>query len=141
MQECNYCQGRKKVLGMGGMKEDCHVCDGKGTIEEQEKLIEAYLNPANDTGYIADVYIPTQEEIDNPHPGTILELTMNPIEDMISTAPLAEEPAIKPKANDIYKAKNGETVVMAELPAGTVVDISEGDVLLVGETKAKAKKK
>jgi hypothetical protein len=104
MQECSYCQGRKKVLGMGGMKEDCHVCNGSGKTEEQEKLVEAYLNPANDTGYIADVYIPTQEEIDNPHPGTILELTMNPIEDMLN-APLPEEPAIKPKPKAKAKAK------------------------------------
>jgi len=30
---CKTCDGRRKVLGMGGMKKDCPECGGRGSID------------------------------------------------------------------------------------------------------------
>lgn len=33
---CTACYGSGKLVGLGMMKEDCHQCDGKGKIFEDE---------------------------------------------------------------------------------------------------------
>jgi DnaJ-class molecular chaperone len=35
---CQACNGEKKVMGMGGMKEKCSPCSGTGFIEEKEEI-------------------------------------------------------------------------------------------------------
>jgi hypothetical protein len=39
---CSTCEGRKHVLGFGGMKKDCPDCNGTGRVlpESDDKLVE-----------------------------------------------------------------------------------------------------
>lgn len=38
MKRCVRCLGTKQIHGMGGMKEKCPECNGKGFFAEKEKL-------------------------------------------------------------------------------------------------------
>lgn len=85
MKECSNCQGRKQIMGMGMMREDCHVCEAKGYIEEHEK------------GLLILTELPTEEDI------------LNAYADVREPSRVAwiseEEPAIKPKVQAKPKAK------------------------------------
>jgi len=37
MKKCTRCKGDKKITGMGGMKEDCPSCKGKGFVANDDK--------------------------------------------------------------------------------------------------------
>lgn len=98
MKTCSVCQGNKQIRGLGMMKEDCHGCNGLGEVEE--------------IVLINDIYIPTQEEMDNPHPGTIMHVL-----------------------------KYGETIDASSFHRDTVIDVSAGNCTVIGETSESIKPK
>lgn len=38
LQRCDQCNGRKKIIGLGGMQKDCPSCKGIGHITIKPKL-------------------------------------------------------------------------------------------------------
>lgn len=52
MISCKLCEGRKTFLGMGGMREKCKKCDGKGFMPETNKQEEQLVPFSSDSGTI-----------------------------------------------------------------------------------------
>lgn len=48
MKECKNCSGTKLVNGMGGMKEKCPQCKGKGYVNPTPEVIVKRGRPKKD---------------------------------------------------------------------------------------------
>lgn len=40
LERCDICQGKKKIMGIGGMEKKCKYCDGVGWIEKEIKPVK-----------------------------------------------------------------------------------------------------
>lgn len=44
IKQCDICNGRKKMKGLGLIEKDCYECNGAGWIEYEDNKIEAAHN-------------------------------------------------------------------------------------------------
>lgn len=44
---CSQCNGKRKIMLLGGFYEDCTLCDGKGIIKNEDDLTSTQCNPSD----------------------------------------------------------------------------------------------